>query len=160
MKSFDELKSEILLRAENLDACETQYEAAQNCEDKMQLLSLFKENAQWCLSKGLTSSKELLEIFTIEELNYANIYTSGEHSIIARNNEILKIVTLDSSQATVKTLDSSQATVETWGSSQATVKTLDSSQAKLDAANGGLIQDRSNKKLYIKKSDFEIILLD
>jgi hypothetical protein len=70
------------------------------------------------------------------------------------------VETFGSSSATVETWDSSSATVETWDSSSATVETLGSS-SKLNYSLGegslNTIKDLGLRKLFVKKSQFEII---
>jgi len=119
----------------------------------------------------VTSGQEIRNMITLESSqatvetwgsSQATVETWGSSQATVKTLESSQatVITLESSQATVKTWGSSQATVETWGSSQATVETWGSSQAKLDYSNGGLIQDRSNRKIFIKKSDYEIVLID
>jgi len=79
------------------------------------------------------------------------------------------VKTCGSSSATVETWGSSSATVETWGSSSATVKTCASSSAnigryfssKLEYSLGygicPLIKHLTEKKVFIKTSEFEIV---
>ncbi|MES2004302.1 MAG: hypothetical protein V4450_07260, partial [Bacteroidota bacterium] len=66
---------------------------------------------------------------------------------------------LGSSSATVETLGSSSATVKTLGSSSATVAQYQSSKLTHSLGDGPcpLIKHLTEKKVYIKTSDFEIV---
>ena len=180
MKTFEQFRYDFIDACREAEACQPEFKRLLASTTKESVIQVIKDNIYWCINNKVISAEILLESFSIEELIEFDIYTSGEHTISLSGTDVKHIVTLGSSQATVKTWGSSQATVETWGSSQATVETWGSSQAtvktwessqatvetwgssqaKLDAANGGLIQDRSAMKLYIKKSDYEIVLID
>jgi hypothetical protein len=93
---------------------------------------------------------------------------SSQATIETRGSSQATIKTWGSSQATIKTWGSSQATIKTWGSSQATIETWESSQATIKTWGssklsytvlGGLLQDRNKRKIFIKKSDYEIEVL-
>ncbi|MFB6456543.1 hypothetical protein ACE38W_14815 [Chitinophaga sp. Hz27] len=121
---------------------------------------------------------------TVETLgsSSATVETLGSSSATVKTwgSSSATVKTLDSSSATVKTLDSSSATVKTLGSSSTTVKTLDSSSATVETLGSSSatvetwgssskltyslgdgpcpsIKHLSERKLFVKTSDFEIV---
>ena len=178
-KSINPLKEEFVKKAIELGACEDQLHLLRDVKTNEDILELFKKNSYWCFKKGLITTEGLLKLFTVKKLNDSHIYTSGINSIVTRGIERINVLSLGNSQNTVESLENSQNTVESLGNSQNTVRSLgnsqntveslgnsqntveswDNSQIKTDV-KGGLIQDRTVKKLYIKKSEYEIILID
>ncbi len=133
MKSTEEFKKqkeEILKRAKNTGACETEYKKACKSETASELLTVIKNNIGWCFRNQMLETKSLIDIFGEETLNENLIFTTGIHNV--KTNKDCYIVTLGSSSANVKTLDSSSANVKTLDSSSANVKTLDSSSANVE----------------------------
>ena len=119
MKTFEELKEELLHRAKEARACTAGYKMGLEANNKADLLKAITENWRWVFVSAKIINAEYLETnFTEDELNEAGIYTRGVHE--AR----IKAFACDS--ATVKAYDS--ATVEAYGS--ATVKAYDSATVK------------------------------
>ena len=184
---FQEIKSEILRRAQEQDACKPQYERAESVENSEGLLQVVRDNFGWCWSSKVIDADLLLEFG--EELLWANrIYVRGNHNIElhetasiflcgssqatvetwgssqatveTRESSQATVKTWESSQATVKTWESSQATVKTRESSQATVKTRESSQATVETRESSIIRDLTAMKVYVPKGAFEIVIYE
>ena len=115
MKTFEELKEELLIRAKNAGACQDGYAMGLRSNTKSDLLKAITENWFWVLrSAKIVDAKYLEDNFTEEELSEAGIYTRNTHEV--------RTVSFACGSATVKAYDS--ATVEAYGS--ATVKAYDS----------------------------------
>ena len=163
MKTFEELKKDLLERAKKHHACQDGYGMGLNAKSKQDLLKAITDNWCWVLSTSkMIDANYLEENFTEEELTEAGIYTRKEH---ASDTESFAC-----GSATVKAYDS--ATVKACGS--ATVKAYDS--ATVEACNNsyvedctgnintvsdrGIVKDYYNHKIYIKKGKFEIIEIE
>ena len=115
MKTFEELKEELLTRAKNAGACQSGYAMGLRSNTKADLLKAITENWFWVLRNAKIIDAEYLEDnFTEEELSQAGIYTKNTHEV--------RTASFACGSATVKAYDS--ATVEACGS--ATVKAYDS----------------------------------
>ena len=163
MKTFEELKEELLHRAKEAGACTAGYKMGLEANNKADLLKAITENWRWIFVSAKIINAEYLETnFTEDELNEAGIYTRGVHET--------RIKAFACGSATVEALDN--ATVEACGS--ATVKAYDNATVKaygnsyvedytgnIRPADGyAIVKDHFNKKIYIKKGKFEIIEID
>ena len=143
MKTFEEIKEELLHRAKEARACADGYRMGLEAENKADLLKTITENWCWVLvSAKIIDAEYLKDNFTEEELNEAGIYVSGIHktSTIAFACGSATVKAFDSAtvkafgSATVKAFGS--ATVEAFGSATvkaygiATVKAFDSATVK------------------------------
>ena len=168
MKTFEELKEELLTRAKNAGACQSGYAMGLRSNTKADLLKAITENWFWVLRNAKIIDAEYLEDnFTEEELSQAGIYTKNTHEV--------RTASFACGSATVKAYDS--VTVEAYDS--ATVKAYDSATVKAyDSAtvtayensyvedctgnirpesDYAIVKDYHNHKIYIKKGKFEII---
>ena len=168
MKTFEELKEELLNRAKNANACQNGYKMGLDAKNKADLLKAITANWFWVLIDArIVDAIYLEENFTEEELSEAGIYTRKCHEV--------RTVSFACGSATVKAYDS--ATVEACGS--ATVKAYDSATVKaygsatVEAYDDSYVEDRTdnirpesdyaivkdyyNHKIYIRKGKFEII---
>ena len=119
MKTFEELKEDLLERAKKHHACQDEYSMGLNAKSKQDLLKAITDNWYWVLSTSKMIDANYLEKnFTEEELTEAGIYTRKEHISNAKS--------FACGSATVKAYDS--ATVEACGS--ATVEAYDSATVK------------------------------
>ena len=119
MKTFEELKEDLLQRAKDADACQKGYAMGLRSASKLDLLKAITENWSWVLRDAkIIDAKYLEENFTEEELDEAGIYTQKYHEV--------KTPSFACGSATVKAYDS--ATVEACGS--ATVKAYGSATVK------------------------------
>ena len=115
MKTFEELKEELLTRAKNAGACQSGYAMGLRSNTKADLLKAITENWFWVLRYAKIIDAEYLEDnFTEEELSQAGIYTKNTHEV--------RTSSFACGSATVKAFGS--ATVEAFGS--ATVEAYDS----------------------------------
>ena len=115
MKTFEEVKEELLRRAKEAGACTDGYRMGLEAKNKADLLKAITENWRWVLVSARIIDAEYLENnFAEEELNEAGIYVSGIHET--------STVAFACGSATVKACGS--ATVEAFGS--ATVEAFDS----------------------------------
>ena len=163
MKTFEELKEDLLERAKKHNACQDGYRMGLNAKSKQDLLKAITDNWYWVLSVSKMIDANYLENnFSEEELAEAGIYTRKEHLSNAKS--------FACGSATVKAYGS--ATVEAYGS--ATVKAYGS--ATVEACNNsyvedctgnintvsdhGIVKDYYNHKIYIKKGKFEIIEIE
>ena len=155
MKTFEELKEDLLERAKKHHACQDGYSMGLNAKSKQDLLKAITDNWYWVLSASKMIDANYLEKnFTEEELTEAGIYTRKEHTSNAKS--------FACGSATVEAYDS--ATVEACDS--ATVKAYDNSYVEDCTKNintvsdHGIVKDYYNHKIYIKKGKFEIIEIE
>ena len=155
MKTFEELKEELLTRAKNADACQSGYAMGLRSNTKADLLKAITENWFWVLVEAKIVDAEYLEDnFTEEELSQAGIYTKNTHKV--------RTASFACGSATVKACGS--ATVEAYGS--ATVTACDNSYVEDCTGNirpesdYAIVKDYHNHKIYIKKGKFKIIEID
>ena len=127
MKTFEELKEELLTRAKNAGACQSGYAMGLRSNTKADLLKAITENWFWVLRNAKIIDAEYLEDnFTEEELSQAGIYTKNTHEV--------RTASFACGSATVKAYDS--VTVEAYDSAtvtaydSATVKAYDSATVK------------------------------
>ena len=119
MKTFEELKEELLNRAKNTSACQKGYRMGLDAQSKSDLLKAITANWFWVLRDSkIIDVIYLEENFTEEELTEAGIYTQKRHKI--------KTVAFACGSATVEAYDS--ATVKACDS--ATVEAYDSATVK------------------------------
>ena len=160
MKTFEELKEELLNRAKNANACQNGYKMGLDAKNKADLLKAITANWFWVLIDArIVDAIYLEENFTEEELSEAGIYTRKCHEVRA--------VSFACDSATVRACDS--ATVRAYGS--ATVKAYDSAtveaydESYVEDCTGNIrprydyaiVKDYHNHKIYIRKGKFEII---
>ena len=155
MKTFEELKEDLLERAKKHNACQDGYRMGLNAKSKQDLLKAITDNWYWVLSTSkMIDANYLEENFTEEELTEAGIYTRKEHTSNAKS--------FACGSATVEAYDS--ATVKAYGS--ATVEAYDNSYVENCTGNintvfdHGIVKDYYNHKIYIKKGKFEIIEIE
>ena len=155
MKTFEELKEDLLERAKKHHACQDGYSMGLNAKSKQDLLKAITDNWYWVLSTSKMIDANYLEKnFTEEELTEAGIYTRKEHTSNAKS--------FACGSATVEAYDS--ATVEACDS--ATVEAYDNSYVEDCTKNintvsdHGIVKDYYNHKIYIKKGKFEIIEIE
>ena len=127
MKTFEELKEELLHRAKEAGACMAGYRMGLEANNKAALLKAITENWRWAFVSAKIINAEYLETnFTEDELNEAGIYTRGVHEA--------RIKAFACGSATVKAYGS--ATVEAYGS--ATVKAYGS--ATVEACGSATVE--------------------
>ena len=123
MKTFEELKEELLTRAKNAGACQSGYAMGLRSNTKADLLKAITENWFWVLRDAKIIDAEYLEDnFTEEELSQAGIYTKNTHEVRTSSFACGSATVEACGSATVKACGS--ATVEAYGS--ATVEACDS----------------------------------
>ena len=147
MKTFEELKKDLLERAKKHNACQDGYRMGLNAKSKQDLLKAITNNWYWVLSASKMIDANYLENnFSEEELAEAGIYTRKEHT------------------SNAKSFACGSATVEAYGS--ATVEAYDNSYVEDCTGNintvsdHGIVKDYYNHKIYIKKGKFEIIEIE
>ena len=163
MKTFEELKEELLTRAKNAGACQSGYAMGLRSNTKADLLKAITENWFWVLRNAKIIDAEYLEDnFTEEELSQAGIYTKNTHEVRTASFACGSATVKAYGSATVKAYDS--ATVKAYGS--ATVKAYDNSYVEDCTGNirpesdYAIVKDYYSHKIYIKKGKFEIIEVD
>lgn len=163
MKTFEELKEDLLERAKKHNACQDGYRMGLNAKSKKDLLEAITSNWFWVFrTSKMIDANYLEDNFSEEELSEAGIYTRKEHASNTR--------AFACGSATVKAYDS--ATVKACGSATvkacgfATVKAYDNSYVEDCTGNintvsdHGIVKDYYNHKIYIKKGKFEIIEIE
>ena len=147
MKTFEELKEDLLERAKKHHACQDGYRMGLNAKSKQDLLKAITDNWYWVLSASKMIDANYLENnFSEEELAEAGIYTRKEHT------------------SNAKSFACGSATVKAYGS--ATVEAYDNSYVEDCTGNinavsdHGIVKDYYNHKIYIKKGKFEIIEIE
>ena len=163
MKTFEELKEDLLERAKKHHACQDGYSMGLNAKSKQDLLKAITDNWYWVLSTSKMIDANYLEKnFTEEELTEAGIYTRKEHTSNAKSFACGSATVEAYGSATVEAYDS--ATVEAYDS--ATVEAYDNSYVEDCTKNintvsdHGIVKDYYNHKIYIKKGKFEIIEIE
>ena len=145
MKTFEELKEELLTRAKNAGACQSGYAMGLRSNTKADLLKAITENWFWVLRDAKIVDAEYLEDnFTEEELSQAGIYTKNTHKVITASFACGSATVEAYNSATVNACDS--ATVKAYGS--ATVKACDS--ATVEAYDSATVKayDSATVKAY------------
>ena len=147
MKTFKELKEDLLERAKKHNACQDGYRMGLNAKSKQDLLKAITDNWYWVLSVSKMIDANYLENnFSEEELAEAGIYTRKEHL------------------SNAKSFACGSATVKAYGS--ATVEACNNSYVEDCTGNintvsdHGIVKDYYNHKIYIKKGKFEIIEIE
>jgi hypothetical protein len=179
MKTFEELKEDLLERAKKHHACQDGYRMGLNAKSKQDLLKAITDNWYWVLSTSKMIDANYLEKnFTEEELTEAGIYTRKEHTSNAKSfacgSATVKAygsATVEAcGSATVEAYDSAtveacdSATVKAYGS--ATVEAYDNSYVEdctkniNSVSDHGIVKDYYNHKIYIKKGKFKIIEIE
>ena len=155
MKTFEELKEDLLERAKKHNACQDGYRMGLNAKSKKDLLEAITSNWFWVFrTSKMIDANYLEDNFSEEELSEAGIYTRKEHASNTR--------AFACGSATVKACGS--ATVEAYDS--ATVEAYDNSYVEDCTGNintvsdHGIVKDYYNHKIYIKKGKFEIIEIE
>ena len=119
MKTFEELKEELLNRTKEAGACQTGYRMGLEAQSKQDLLKAITANWFWILRDAkIVDAKYLEENFTEEELTEVGIYTQKYHEVRTASFVCGSATVKAYDSATVKAYDS--ATVKAYGS--ATVK--------------------------------------
>jgi hypothetical protein len=109
--------------------------------------------------KTLDSSSANVETWDSSSAN-VETWDSSSANVETWDSSSANVKTLDSSSANVETWDSSSANVETWDSSSANVKTWGSSSKLTYTQSGGIMRDLGKRRIFIKKSDFEISIIE
>ena len=147
MKTFEELKEDLLERAKKHNACQDGYRMGLNAKSKKDLLEAITSNWFWVFrTSKMIDANYLEDNFSEEELSEAGIYTRKEHA------------------SNTRAFACGSATVEAYGS--ATVEAYDNSYVEDCTGNintvsdHGIVKDYYNHKIYIKKGKFEIIEIE
>lgn len=147
MKTFEELKKDLLERAKKHNACQDGYRMGLNAKSKQDLLKAITNNWYLVLSASKMIDANYLENnFSEEELAEAGIYTRKEHT------------------SNAKSFACGSATVEAYGSAK--VEAYDNSYVEDCTGNintvsdHGIVKDYHNHKIYIKKGKFKIIEIE
>ena len=144
MKTFEELKEDLLTRAKNAGACQRGYAMGLRSETKADLLIAITENWFWVFrDEKIVDAEYLEDNFTEEELLQAGIYIRGIHKV--------KTSSFAFGSATVEAYDS--ATVKAYGDSYVE-DCIGNIRPQSDYA---IVKDYYSHKIYIKKGKFEII---
>ena len=171
MKTFEELKEDLLERAKKHHACQDGYRMGLNAKSKKDLLEAITSNWFWFFrTSKMIDANYLEDNFSEEELSEAGIYTRKEHASNTRAFACGSATVKAYGSATVEAYDSAtveaydSATVEAYGS--ATVEAYDNSYVEDCTKNintvsdHGIVKDYYNHKIYIKKGKFEIIEIE
>ena len=163
MKTFEELKKDLLERAKKHNACQDGYRMGLNAKSKQDLLKAITNNWYWVLSASKMIDANYLENnFSEEELAEAGIYTRKEHTSNAKSFACGSATVEAYGSAKVKAYGS--AKVKAYGSAK--VKAYDNSYVEDCTGNintvsdHGIVKDYYNHKIYIKKGKFEIIEIE
>jgi len=135
MKTFEELKEDLLERAKKHNACQDGYRMGLNAKSKKDLLEAITSNWFWVFrTSKMIDANYLEDNFSEEELSEAGIYTRKEHASNTRAFACGSATVEAYGSATVEAYDSAtveaydSATVEAYGS--ATVKACGSATVK------------------------------
>ena len=155
MKTFEELKEDLLERAKKHNACQDGYRMWLNAKSKQDLLKAITDNWDWVLNASKMIDANYLENnFSEEELAEAGIYTRKEHISNAKSFACGSATVKACGSATVKAYDS--ATVEAYDNSY-----VEDCTGNINTVfDHGIVKDYFNHKIYIKKGKFEIIEIE
>lgn len=155
MKTFEELKEDLLERAKKHHACQDGYRMGLNAKSKQDLLKAITNNWYWVLSASKMIDANYLENnFSEEELAEAGIYTRKEHTSNAKSFACGSATVEAYGSATVEAYDS--ATVEAYNNSY-----VEDCTGNINTVSDhGIVKDYYNHKIYIKKGKFEIIEIE
>lgn len=144
MKTFEELKEDLLTRAKNAGAYQRGYAMGLRSETKADLLIAITENWFWVFrDEKIVDAEYLEDNFTEEELLQAGIYIRGIHKV--------KTSSFACGSATVKAYDS--ATVEACGDSYVE-DCIGNIRPQSDYA---IVKDYYSHKIYIKKGNLKLL---
>ena len=153
MKTFEELKKDLLERAKKHNACQDGYRMGLNAKSKQDLLKAITNNWYWVLSASKMIDANYLENnFSEEELAEAGIYTRKEHTSNAKSFACGSATVEAYGSATVEAYDSAtvkaynSAKVEAYGS--ATVKAYGSATVKAYGSAKVEAYDSATVKAY------------
>ena len=171
MKTFEELKEDLLEWAKKHHACQDGYRMGLNAKSKKDLLEAITSNWFWVFrTSKMIDANYLEDNFSEEELSEAGIYTRKEHASNTRAFACGSATVKAYGSATVEAYDSATveacdfATVKAYGS--ATVKAYNNSYVEDCTGNintvsdHGIVKDYHNHKIYIKKGKFKIIEIE
>ena len=143
MKTFEEVKEELLRKAKEAGACADGYRMGLEAENKADLLKAITKNLWWVLvSTKIIDAEYLKENFTEEELNETVIYINGIHKT--------DTVAFALGSATVEACGI--ATVEAYDNTY-----VDDYTGNIRPSDFAIVKDYYNEKIYVKKGKFEII---
>ena len=152
MKTFEELKEELLTRAKNAGACQSGYAMGLRSNTKADLLKAITENWFWVLRDAKIIDAEYLEDnFTEEELSQAGIYTKNTHEVRTSSFAYGSATVIAYDSATVTAYDS--ATVEAYGSNGESLRQCNGDSLRqcngdsLRQCNGGSLRQCSGDSL-------------
>ena len=150
MKTFEELKKDLLERAKKHNACQDGYRMGLNAKSKQDLLKAITNNWYWVLSASKMIDANYLENnFSEEELAEAGIYTRKEHTSNAKSFACGSATVEAYGSATVEAYGS--ATVKAYGS--ATVEAYGSAKveaygsAKVEAYDSATVEAYDSAKV-------------
>ena len=174
MKTFEELKEELLQRAKEKGACEKGFKMGLKAQSKQDLLRAITANWFWVLRDAkIVDAEYLEENFTEKELTESGIYTQKCHVAKTTSFACGSATVKACGSATVKAYDSAtveaydSATVEACGSAtvkacgSATVKACDSATVKaydsatVEAYDNSYVEDCIGN--IRPKSDYSIV---
>jgi hypothetical protein len=144
MKTFEELKELILKIAVDKGACKIEFLRAKDSENIQELLTVIKENANWCYNNGVFEN-DVIGLFPDEDLIKSNIFYKKEN--ISQESEFAIYISSTSEHygsSTSKHYDSS--TSEHYDSS--TSEHYDSSTSKHYGSSTSKHYDSSTSEHY------------
>jgi hypothetical protein len=108
MKTFEELKEELLNRAKDASACQKGYRMGLDAQNKADLLKAITANWFWVLRDAkIVDTRYLEENFTEKELSEAGIYTQKYHEVRTASFACGSATVKAYDSATVKACDNS-----------------------------------------------------
>jgi len=155
--TFEQVKEDVIARCKKHGACQPEFKRILDSSDFQSLLQVLKDNMNWCLKEKMIDA-DYLELMFGKELLWSNhIYTSGTNSVRLSEAKAV-VVTLGSSQNTIKSWDSSQNTAAVGASSSAHIADYNSAKTKYELTDGDcpLIKHLTEKKVFVKTSAFTI----
>ena len=114
MKTFEEIKAEILRLGTLRSACSGEFARAVNSTNIDELMQVVKDNFSWCYNNGIATT-EILDAIGESKVNEFGIYYKGE---VERLKDLKGLYFCGAFK--VKYLENSQVS-EMWGNSQVSV---------------------------------------
>ena len=160
MKTFKDFKENILRRAEKKGACKDQIKLAQKCRNRYQFLKIIINNIVWCYTNNVITIEDL-QFYTKKELQNHNIYINYKGRIKNKCHVFNSSVEAWDNSSVIASGNSSvvafnDSSVIASGNSYIFAN---NSINKHEIKEKAIMRDYNNNKIYIKKTEFEIVEL-
>jgi len=160
MKTFEEIKAEILRLGTLRSACSGEFARAVNSTNIDELMQVVKDNFSWCYNNGIATT-EILDAIGESKVNEFGIYYKGE---VERLKDLKGLYFCGAFK--VKYLENSQVS-EMWGNSQVSVMRGNSqvsvmrenSQVSVMWENSQVSEMRENSQVSVMRENSQVSVM-